>query len=78
MLGWSINLFRVFGIQLTLHGTFLLLLAYTAYEGWLEGGALGMAWRVLLTVCFFLCVLPHSLQRGREGSYLPRRPKWWE
>jgi hypothetical protein len=27
MLGWSINLFRIRGIQLALHGSFLLLLA---------------------------------------------------
>ena len=27
MLGWSINLFRIFGIQLAVHATFFLLLA---------------------------------------------------
>jgi Zn-dependent protease len=76
MLGWSINLFRVFGIQLAVHGTFFLLLAYTAYEGWVEGGAAGMAWRVLLTVGFFLCVLlhelGHSLTAQRYGVQVPR------
>ena len=44
MLGWSINLFRVFGIQLAVHASFFILLAYYGYEGWISGGVLGMAW----------------------------------
>ena len=38
MLGWSINLFRVRGIQLALHFSFVLLLAYVAWEGYEGGG----------------------------------------
>jgi Zn-dependent protease len=41
MLGWSINLFRVFGIQLAIHVSFLLLLAYFGWEGWTQAGAPG-------------------------------------
>ena len=37
MLGWSIPLFRIRGIQLSLHGSFLLLLGYVAWSGWDEG-----------------------------------------
>jgi Zn-dependent protease len=76
MLGWSINLFRIFGIQLAVHATFFLLLAYAAYEGWLAGGLAGMVWRVTVTVLFFGCVvlheLGHSLTARRYGVRVPR------
>lgn len=76
MLRWSINLFRVFGIQLAVHISFLLLLVYYAWEGWVLGGALGMVWSVALIVLFFLCVilheLGHSLTARRYGVMVPR------
>lgn len=76
MLGWSINLFRVFGIQLAVHATFLLLLAYWGYQGWAEGGALGMVWSIGLIILFFVCVtlheLGHSLTARRYGVNTPR------
>ncbi len=77
MLGWSINLFRVFGIQLSVHSTFFLLLAYAAYEGWSNGGGLsGLLWSLLLVLCFFFCVLlhelGHSLTARRYGVLVPR------
>lgn len=71
MLGWSINLFRVFGIQLAVHASFLLLLAWFGWQGWTEAGAGGAAWEVLLIVVFFGCVvlheLGHSLTARRYG-----------
>lgn len=76
MLGWSINLFRIFGIQLAVHASFVLLLAYFGWQGWLEGGAMGMAWSILLIVAFFGCVvlheLGHSLTARRFGVRTPR------
>jgi len=76
MLGWSINLFRIFGIQLAVHASFVLLLAYWGYQGWLEGGGWGMAWSVGLIVLFFVCVilheLGHSLTARRYGINVPR------
>ena len=76
MLGWSINLFRVFGIQLAVHASFVLLLVYWGYQGWQEGGWLGMAWSVGLIVLFFVCVilheLGHSLTARRFGVKVPR------
>ncbi len=76
MLGWSINLFRVFGIQLAVHASFVLLLAYWGYQGWLEDGATGMAWSIGLIVLFFVCVilheLGHSLTARRYGIHVPR------
>lgn len=76
MLGWSINLFKVFGIQLAVHASFVLLLAYWGYQGWQEGGTLGMAWSVGLIILFFVCVilheLGHSLTARRYGIKVPR------
>lgn len=76
MLGWSINLFKVFGIQLAVHASFVLLLAYWGYQGWLEDGMPGMAWSVGLIVLFFVCVilheLGHSLTARRYGINVPR------
>ena len=76
MLGWSINLFRVFGIQLAVHASFLVLLAYYGYEGWTEGGLPGLGWRVGLIILFFVCVilheLGHSLTAKRYGVRVSR------
>lgn len=76
MLGWSINLFRVFGIQLAVHVSFLLLLAYFGYIGWAEAGWWGAGWSLLLIVLFFACVvlheLGHSLTAMRYGVRVPR------
>jgi len=76
MLRWSINLFRVFGIQLAVHWSFLLLLAYAAYLGWQDGGWAGAAASLLLIGLFFVCVilheLGHSLTARRFGVQVPR------
>ena len=76
MLGWSINLFKVFGIQLSVHASFALLLAYVAYEGWTEAKLPGMVWGVGLLLLFFVCVvlheLGHSLTARRYGINVPR------
>ncbi len=76
MLGWSINLFRIRGIQLAVHASFFLLLAYAAWEGWRFGGTTGAAWRVSLVVLFFACVvlheLGHSFTAMRFGVKVPR------
>jgi Zn-dependent protease len=76
MLGWSINLFRIFGIQLAVHASFVLLLIYYGYRGWTLGGPVGALWSVAVIVCFFICVvlheLGHSLTARRYGVRVPR------
>jgi Zn-dependent protease len=61
MLGWSINLFRIRGIPLVLHFSFLLLLAYWAWEGFQEAGPAGAAWSTALIIAIFTCVVLHEL-----------------
>ncbi|MFI5337745.1 MAG: site-2 protease family protein [Opitutales bacterium] len=69
-------MFRVFGIQLAIHASFLLLLAYEGWVGWREGGWEGMVVNLVLIVLFFTCVvmheLGHSLTARRFGVRVPR------
>lgn len=61
MLNWSLKLFRVRGIQLAVHSSFFLLLAYVGWEGWNEAGATGMGWTIAVFLAFFTCVVLHEL-----------------
>jgi Zn-dependent protease len=61
MLGWSINLFRVRGIRISLHFTFLLLLAFYCYEGWTSAGLSGMGWSASEFLLIFTSVVLHEL-----------------
>ena len=76
MLGWSIKLFRVFGIRLAVHVSFFLLLAYVAWTGWMESRWLGAAWMCAAVVGLFVCVvlheLGHSLTARRFGIRVSR------
>lgn len=59
--GWSIPLFRVFGIKLELHISFLLMLLFVAWDGFRTAGwiaALGITFYFLLG---FTCVVLHEL-----------------
>lgn len=76
MLSWSINLFRVRGIQISLHFTFLLLLAYVCEDGWKEGGTPGLWWSGAMFLALFACVvlheLGHSFMAMRFGVHVRR------
>ncbi len=61
MFGWSLKLFRVRGIQLSLHWSFLLLLAWAANDGYVSGGISGMVVSVVLMLALFTCVVLHEL-----------------
>jgi Zn-dependent protease len=61
MLRWSIHLFRVAGINLGLHWSFLLLLGYAAWAGAEEAGWLGLVWVTSFILLLFTCVVAHEL-----------------
>lgn len=61
MLGWSMNLFRIRGIQLSVHFSFFLLLAFFAHDGWQEDQWMGMLWSVGTLLACFTCVVLHEL-----------------
>ena len=56
MLSWSMNLFRIRGIQLSVHVSFILMLAYVAWEGWSSAGGPGAVWSVAYMLTLFACV----------------------
>lgn len=60
MLGWSLNLFRVRGILLSVHASFFLLLAWIAHEGWQLDGWTGLFWSTGTLLAFFACVVLHE------------------
>jgi Zn-dependent protease len=55
------NLFRIRGIQLAVHFSFFLLLAYIAYSGWQDQLMPGLVWNTLTVIAFFSCVVLHEL-----------------
>ncbi len=64
MLDWSISLFRIRGIVLTVHVSFLLLIGYAAWAGWNTretGSWPGVAWSVGYVILVFVCVVLHEL-----------------
>jgi Zn-dependent protease len=69
MLGWSLNLFRIRGIQLAVHVSFLLMLAYVAWEGWSGAGWPGAAWSVVYSLTLFACVTLHELGHAAAARY---------
>lgn len=82
MLNGSIRLFRVAGIQLSVHNTFFLLLAYYAWQGWSEaesyggsglGGALESASSILFLFVFVvLHEFGHAFAARHYGIAVPR------
>ena len=60
-MSWSFRLARIAGIDIRIHFTFFLLLAWIGYAHYIRGGAAGM-WQGILFICaLFLCVLLHEL-----------------
>jgi Zn-dependent protease len=77
ILGWSFPLFRLGGIQLAMHWSFLLLPAYAAVAGWWwsedwVGAATGVALVMVLFTCVVLHELGHCFVARRLGVQVPR------
>ena len=59
-MGWSLPIFRVAGIQLRIHITFLLLIGWLAFGYYAEGGSAVALSRVIFILLLFVCVVPHE------------------
>jgi len=59
-MSWSLPIFRVAGIQLRIHITFLLLIAWLAFGYYAEGGSAVALGRVLFVLLLFVCVVLHE------------------
>ena len=59
-MSWSLPVFRLAGIQLRIHITFLLLIAWLAFGYYSQGGSAVAASRVIFVLLLFLCVVLHE------------------
>ena len=59
-MGWSLPIFRLAGIQLRIHITFLLIIVWLAFGYYAEGGSAVAASRVIFVLLLFLCVVLHE------------------
>jgi len=61
IMNWSFKLGRILGIDIFIHYTFLLLLAFVGFAHWMAGrGVVGAVTGVLFFAGLFLCVLLHE------------------
>lgn len=74
-MGWSFPIGRLFGSELRVHATFLLLLAWVGAVAWIEGGAQAALHNVLFILALFACVVAHefghALTARRYGIRTP-------
>jgi Zn-dependent protease/predicted transcriptional regulator len=59
-MGWSIPIFRIAGIQLRIHVTFLLLIAWLAFTYYGSGRSPEAAFWAVLILVIFVCVVLHE------------------
>ncbi|MBA3882200.1 MAG: site-2 protease family protein [Chthoniobacterales bacterium] len=59
-MSWSIPIFRISGILVRIHVTFLLLLAWLGFGYYSQGGSAAAAGRVFFILLLFACVLLHE------------------
>ena len=59
-MSWSLPIIRIAGIQLRIHVTFLLLIAWLAFGYYPEGGSAVAAARVIFVLLLFVCVVFHE------------------
>src|SRR2546422_120563 len=59
-MGWSLPIFRIAGIQLRIHVTFLLLIGWLAFGYYAEGGSAAALGRVIFILLLFVCVVLHE------------------
>jgi Zn-dependent protease len=73
MLGWSLNLFRIRGIQLAVHFSFVLWLGWWALLGYQDSGPAGAFWSAAELLAFFTCVVLHELGHCFTGMHFGMR-----
>src|SRR6267142_4287612 len=59
-MSWSLPIFRIAGIQLRIHITFLLLIGWLAVGYYAQGGSAMALGRILFLLLLFLCVVLHE------------------
>src|SRR3954453_4218555 len=67
-MGWSIPILRVAGIQLRIHITFVLLIAWIAFAYYTQGGSSAAVGGVLFILLLFACVVLHEFGHALAGK----------
>src|SRR5256885_15646258 len=67
-MGWSIPILRVAGIQLRIHITFVLLIAWIAFAYYSQGGSPAAVGGVLFVLLLFTCVVLHEFGHALAGK----------
>src|ERR1700751_6121954 len=67
-MGWSIPILRVAGIQLRIHITFLLLIAWIAFAYYTQGGSAAAGGGVLFILMLFACAVLHEFGNALAGK----------
>src|SRR3954454_23710840 len=67
-MGWSIPILRVAGIQLRIHITFVLLIAWIAFAYYTHGGSSAAVGGVLFILLLFTCVVLHEFGHALAGK----------
>src|SRR5437660_8313880 len=67
-MGWSIPIFRIAGIQLRIHITFLLLIGWVAFAYYAQGGSPAALGGVLFILILFACVVLHEFGHAFAGK----------
>src|SRR6201986_3939632 len=73
-MGWSIPILRVAGIQLRIHITFLLLIAWIAFAYYTQGGSSAAVGGVLFILLLFACVVLHEFGHALAGKSFEINP----
>jgi Zn-dependent protease/CBS domain-containing protein len=60
-MGWSFPVGRVLGISVRLHVTFVLLLGFIGYGGFIQAGPSGAIWSLAWLCSIFACIVLHEL-----------------
>jgi Zn-dependent protease/CBS domain-containing protein len=67
-MGWSIPIFRIAGIQLRIHVTFVLLIAWIAFAYYTHGGSSAAVGAVVFILLLFACVVLHEFGHALAGK----------
>ncbi len=67
---WSFSIGRIAGIDLKIHGTFFLLLAWIGFVYYREGGTAAAIDGLIFILLIFLCVVLHGIRTRARGSSL--------
>jgi Zn-dependent protease/CBS domain-containing protein len=67
-MSWSVPIFRVAGIQLRIHVTFLLVIAWVGFAYYSQGGSPAAVGGILMVLLLFACVVLHEFGHAFAGK----------